>query len=193
LSTKRWWQDAGIIAAVAALVVPLATAINGCFNLQIEAKRKEEEFRLARETHVDETRQRYLNWAIDPQRNADYRLSVLGFLIATLERSDPMVNWAKDESRKLEDDRRSKRAVFLSADEWRLWSEFLAAKQQDKAVRHPTKRGTGGSAKAQEKSPSRSNLAGATGGKLCCLTCNGLTICAPHVATECGSCSADDD
>lgn len=120
----RWWRQSSHLAAVAALIaaaVPLTAAVNGFFELKQQERLQLHEIRL-----------KYLDRAIDPTQNAEYRERVLSFLLATLDSTDPMRSWAAGESNVLAEVVRLRRNIAEKERE---------LKEQQQALQDQTRRG----------------------------------------------------
>jgi hypothetical protein len=193
----KWWRDAAIIGAIATVLVPLATGLTAWsasfIHEYFETQRFVRQLRLSEQGQFQEIRQKYLDRAIDPQRNPQYRQSVLSFLVTTLSTDDPMKNWAQDELKELSVTKNGATRVSLTAEDLKLWQEFLAQKSKQEKSRQTQAASTRSkSSKGQRNELSLNpGQAGLERQGQCCVTCQGLTICAKSVNTECGSCSAE--
>ena len=74
------------IAAVIAALVPITATINGRYTVRLEQQKHQNQLQLS-----------YLDRAIDPNQEPQYRESVLKFLVHTLSANDPMRTWAETE------------------------------------------------------------------------------------------------
>jgi len=185
-SRSRWF-DAALLTAIGSLLVSVATAVNGYYNLQKETVKQErelklEEFKKSKEVELaqngqfHEIRQKYLDRAIDPQRDLPYRISVLSFLVDTFGDKDPMGKWAGRELGELKSKTVTKHFSKQEAEEYGAFLEW----KRRQYIR-PKSRGT----------PSVGGPNAISGGEgVCCVPCQGLTICGKTVTTDCGSCSA---
>lgn len=74
------------IAAIIGALVPITATINGCYSVQLE-----------RQKHQNTLQLNYLDRAIDPDQEPQYRESVLKFLEHILSENDAMKSWATKE------------------------------------------------------------------------------------------------
>jgi hypothetical protein len=187
---RPWWVDAALLTAIGSLFVSMATAVNGCYSVKKESLKQEKELRLeefkkskeielAQNGQFHEIRQKYLDRAIDPQRDLPYRLSVLSFLVDTFGDKDPMGRWAGKEFKDLH--------ARFSTQNGGDYEEFLEWKKKQQISRSKV-RGTHSESSHHVK-PTGVLKNGVSDG-ICCVPCQGLTICGKTVTTECGSCSA---
>jgi len=188
-SRSRWF-DAALLTAIGSLFVSGATAVNGWYSvkketikqtkeLQLEEFKKTKELELAQNGQFHEIRQKYLVQAIDPQRDLQYRLSVLNFLVDTFGDKDPMGKWAGKELQDIQAATVTKHFSKQEADEY---ASFLEWKKQQH-IPHAKVRG-------HLSLPNTLDLGLRGGEGICCVPCQGLTICGKTVTTDCGSCSA---
>jgi hypothetical protein len=166
-----WWRDAAYITALGSLVIAGATYLK----THLDSKRLEMEVELQKEKQLHTLRQEYLDRAVDPQRNIDYRISVLNFLVVSFGQGDPMGQWASGE---------------LS----RLQAQVKEAQQTQSTTRRPTNREPRSTREKPPREPDgvveESQIPSVLPQDVCCIPCNGITICGKTVTTECGSCSA---
>jgi len=84
-----WWREATYITAIAAVlaaILPATALINGWYQTRSEDQ-----------SRVAEIRLKYLDRAIDPDRNEEDRAAVLKFLVEILSSGDPMKRWAQSQ------------------------------------------------------------------------------------------------
>src|SRR4051812_26979595 len=100
---RKWWREAAYLTAIsAAVIVPCFTALDNWSKFHLETVKQEHAVSLESQKQLQTTRQQYLDKAIDPNRNTEYRRSVLDFLVDTLPGNDPMRHWATKELRRIE-------------------------------------------------------------------------------------------
>lgn len=90
-SKKHWWDHAGLIALVTALiaaVAPVTSGINGYFELQ--AQQDKNRF---------DTRERYLDRALKPELGIEERELLFEFLVVVFK-GDPLEKWAEQQLEK---------------------------------------------------------------------------------------------
>ena len=200
----QFLTDPAYITALAALIIPGTAAIHGFFNTQLEIKKHQHQFELSQEGQTHKIRQTYLDRAVDPQRNAQYRASILNFLLITLD-DDDMTRWAQGELDELQNVLNTQPQLANALRELEIWTGVLKSYEegQEQPPNYLVEKSAGAQQKvddfyktlksAEENAdlplPPAPNVYGESGDR-CCVTCEGYTICAASVNTACGSCSA---
>lgn len=82
----------GALAALIAAMMPLSSYINGKYSLEVE-----------REKFLTQMRLGYLDRALDPTKDANYRESIIRYLLDSIEPSDPLYKWAYNQVRVAEE------------------------------------------------------------------------------------------
>jgi hypothetical protein len=212
--TRRWWRDRRYLAAIGGALAGVASfnpALNNWLTYRLESTKQEAS-----------RRDTYLDKAVDPQRNAAYRLSVLQFLVSTLPEHDPMTKWAQAQlgtlknvvkleelettrdkiSREIGARQRDLSRTKPTSPQWKqadgeietLKSKLNDLKSQIDNVAAELHRGplvvNPPVAESQARTDGSSQKGGVIQPNVCCITCDGITICGYSVQTECGSCQA---